>query len=187
MPDTEQTGAGQPAETEPMDAETARRVERDRLTRRAALRKLGFGAGIAALSLFSVDDLARLVGARMERMAGDNKIAAQVAKEFRRAGVVLAGSPSGPGSSTCQGCVDTKMAAYTAAYNEYEQCLGDCAESWGPVDQWPGNQISPSEARDIRSCDAICDSNYSFEKNQALLKAGICCDQNGCNCGQATD
>ena len=92
MPDNEQSKADQSAETKTMDADTARRVEREKLTRRAALRKLGFGAGIAALSMFSVDDLARLVGQRMERMAGDNKVAQAIAKEFQQAGIAFAGS-----------------------------------------------------------------------------------------------
>ncbi len=54
-------------QSEPMDVEAARRIEDGKLTRRAALRKLGFGAGVAAFSLLGVDDLARLVGQRLAR------------------------------------------------------------------------------------------------------------------------
>ena len=109
MPDIEQTKVDQTAETKPMDADTARRVEREKLTRRAALRKLGFGAGLAAFSLLGVDDFARMVGQRMQRMAGDNKVAQAVAKEFQQAGIALAGTvpagcvyvqgPGGPGAN----------------------------------------------------------------------------------------
>lgn len=93
--------------TAPMDLDTARRIEQEKLTRRAALRKLGFGAGIAAFSLLGVDDFAHMVGKRLERMAGDNKVAGQVAKEFQSAGIALAGGPSWGG---CDGCIDNCVA-----------------------------------------------------------------------------
>ncbi len=89
-------------QSETMDVQTAQRVEQEKMTRRAALRKLGFGAGMAAFALLGVDDLARMVGKRMERMSSDNKVAQQVAKEFQQAGVAFA---DGGGSSTsvCSG------------------------------------------------------------------------------------
>ena len=88
----------------PMDVEAARRVEDSKLTRRAALRKLGYGAGIAAFSLLGVDDFARMVGQRMGRMAGDSQVAQAVAQEFRQAGITLA-NPAGPqGSQSCATC-----------------------------------------------------------------------------------
>ena len=100
-----------------MDLQTALRVEQEKMTRRAALRKFGFGAGLAAFSLLGVDDIARMVGKRMERMAGDNKVAGQIAKEFQGAGIAFAAGPSyggggggnpGCGSppSTCQHCAN---------------------------------------------------------------------------------
>lgn len=111
MSHTERTGAGTPAETTDlagtMDVETARKVEQEKLTRRSALRKMGFGAGIAAFSLLGVDDFARMVGKRLERMAGDNKVAGQVAKEFQSAGIALAGGASWAG---CDGCTDSCVA-----------------------------------------------------------------------------
>ena len=87
-----------------MDVQTAQRVEQDKMTRRAALRKLGFGAGMAAFALLGVDDLARMVGQRMERMAGDNKVAEQVAKEFQGMGVVSAAPAPYYYSPACQAC-----------------------------------------------------------------------------------
>ncbi len=70
-------------------------MEQERPTRRQALRKFGFGAGLSAFMLLGVDDLARMVGKEMERRAGDSKVAGQIAKEFQSAGVALAGGPSG--------------------------------------------------------------------------------------------
>lgn len=104
---TEQTSQPSSAgRSEPADVEAARRAEDSKLTRRAALRKLGYGAGVAAFSLLGVDDLARLVGQRLNRMAGDSKVAQAVAKEFQQAGIALAGPPpngciyvQGPGGS----------------------------------------------------------------------------------------
>ncbi len=80
---------------------TTEQVEQERLTRRAALRKLGFGAGLSAFMLLGVDDLARMVGAKMAQMDGDNKVAGQIAKEFQSAGVAMAAySPSGLAQAT---------------------------------------------------------------------------------------
>ncbi len=109
-----------PTETEPMDAETARRVEADKITRRAALRKLGFGAGMAAFALLGVDDFARMVGKRMERMAGDNKVAAQIAVEFQSAGISVA-SPF-PTGDPCLDCCTHFCNSYNDCFQSYCVC-----------------------------------------------------------------
>ena len=121
----------------PMDLDTARRVEQEKLTRRAALRKLGFGAGLAAFSLLGVDDFARMVGKRMERMAGDNKVAGRIAKEFRSAGIALADSPSGQNlnclgccggtdPTVCQDCCDGKTVVSSDADSPRGKCYQAC-------------------------------------------------------------
>ena len=74
------------------------KFERERLSRRQALKRLGMTSAMATFALFSVDDLARMVGKAMQQRAGDNKVAAQIAKEFQQAGVVLAWGDTG---STC--------------------------------------------------------------------------------------
>ncbi len=75
--------------------ETAKeKFERERLSRRQALKKFGMTSAMATLGLFSVDDLARMVGKAMQQRAGDNKVAEQVAKEFQQAGVAFASGPS---------------------------------------------------------------------------------------------
>ena len=98
-----------------MDLETAQRVEREKMTRRAALRKLGYGAGIAAFSMLGVDDFARMAGSRMAQMAGDNKVATRVAKEFQEAGIAnafianVAQSPSQVGVGYGKQCATTSI------------------------------------------------------------------------------
>ena len=69
----------------------ARQFEAEQFTRRQALRKIGFGAGLAAFFMLSTDDMAHMVGKVMEKRAGDNKIAHQVAKELENAGAAEAG------------------------------------------------------------------------------------------------
>ncbi len=80
-----------PENEEQTKPETAKeQFERERLTRRQAMRKFGLTAGMATFAMFSVDDLARIVGKAMQQRAGDNKIAAQIAQEFQQAGIALA-------------------------------------------------------------------------------------------------
>jgi hypothetical protein len=72
-------------------AETAReKFERERLSRRQALKKFGMTSAMATFALFSVDDLARMVGQAMQKRAGDSKVAEQIAHEFQNSGVALA-------------------------------------------------------------------------------------------------
>jgi hypothetical protein len=73
--------------------------EQQAMTRRQALGRLGFLAGAAAVAALGVDDLTRLVGRKMERVAGDNETARKIAKEFSNAGVAVAAGPS-----ACTGC-----------------------------------------------------------------------------------
>ncbi len=85
-----------------INQKSVEQVEQERLTRRAALRKLGFGAGLSAFMLLGVDDLARMVGTKMAQMDGDNKVAGHIAKEFQSAGVAMANtSASGPDCGSC--------------------------------------------------------------------------------------
>lgn len=133
--------------TAPMDLDTARRVEQEKLTRRAALRKLGFGAGMGAFMLLGVDDFARMVGKRMERMAGDNKAAETVAKEFQGAGVAFAGGPSW----ICGGCVDNCKAG------PFQKCT--------PCTLYPctGSHLDDVECNSLSyaQCQACCHSRNS--------------------------
>jgi len=93
--------------------------ERGRVSRRQALKKLGMTSAMAAFALFSVDDLARMVGKAMQQRAGDNKVAEQVAQEFQQAGIALAYDPNGP----CSGCVS----GGTCTPGTYQQCQKCCS------------------------------------------------------------
>lgn len=78
--------------------------ERGQLSRRQALKKLGITSTMAVAAMFSVDDLARLVGKAMEQRARDNKVVEQVAREFQQAGIAMAGGPSGCTGNGGSGC-----------------------------------------------------------------------------------
>ena len=74
-------------------AETAKeKFERERLSRRQALKKMAIEAleRRALFALFSVDDLARMVGKAMQQRAADNKIAERIAEELHSTGVAQA-------------------------------------------------------------------------------------------------
>ncbi len=105
----------------PALAETAlEKFEREQLSRRQALKRFGMTSAMATFALFSVDDLARMVGKAMQQRAADNKVAAQIAQEFQQAGVALATQTavgpnalpygncnsfqSGGGSAACDAC-----------------------------------------------------------------------------------
>jgi hypothetical protein len=66
------------------------KAEAEKLTRRAALRKFGFGAGLAAIMALSADDLARMAAKKLDQYAGDNKTAHKIAEEFKNSGVAMA-------------------------------------------------------------------------------------------------
>jgi hypothetical protein len=71
------------------------KLEREKMTRRQALGRIGFLAGASAVAALTSDELTRLVGKEMQRRAGDSKVVAQVAKEFENAGVAsAAGRPA---------------------------------------------------------------------------------------------
>lgn len=103
-------GATAPVETE------RERFERERLSRRQALKRFGMTSAMATFALFSVDDLARMVGKAMQQRAGDNKVVEQVAQEFQNAGVAMAGGTSG---STCQHCCNQDFSDHCFCNNTY--------------------------------------------------------------------
>ncbi len=134
----EQTETAEQPET--MDLATAQRVEQEKLTRRAALRKLGFGAGMAAFALLGVDDFARMVGKRMERMAGDNKVAEQVAKEFQGMGIAMAAAPYNcTHNYDCSGCVGAAA-------------IGSCCYYSSDPSACCGKDISAGDSSDCLTC-----------------------------------
>lgn len=162
MPHTDKSGAETPDPTaDTMDTAAAQRVEQERLTRRAALRKLGFGAGIAAFSLLGVDDFARMVGQRLQRNAHDNKTAMAVAKEFQSAGIASAGAAQNPSGTLCVGNYDCSgcgggaetgdcCAKSRATATSTTDC---CQKSFGP-------DSSRSDVAACRQCCGHASPNY---------------------------
>lgn len=124
--------------------------EQDKLTRRAALRKLGFGAGLSAFALLGVDDLARMVGRELEKRAGDNAVAGEVAREFQKAGVASA-SPD-PSGDPCQDCWN-----HFVCQIAYCDCFGD-----------PNNNLTPCKQQansDFKHCTDVHCGQQGPNKN----------------------
>ena len=176
----------QPEQTETMDLATAQRVEQDKITRRAALRKLGFGAGMAAFGLLGVDDFARMVGKRMERMAGDNKVAEQVAKEFQNAGVVMADSPGYP-SGGCSGTGGCSGSPSTCQHCDNQVHLDHCycVAVYSP----DGSRPNPTQYQhclnqaqyNYEGCSCCCYGSTSGIPTSVCPAYGLTQPQ-GCNC-----
>ena len=117
----------------------ARRVrfENERMTRRGALRKFGFMAGMAVFATLSVDDLARIAAKKMQEQEATKGIGDTLAKEFRAAGVVLANDDPGnpnPYLSDCSGCT-----GYCIPDADYDcvDCPSTCATPMWP---WGGKK-----------------------------------------------
>jgi hypothetical protein len=108
---------------------TLEQIEAERLSRRQALGRIGFLAGASAIAALTSDELLRKVGAEMQKRAGDNKVADQVAKELQAAGMANAVGvpPCDPElgfdicpPTCCESCSDTynyEMKQCTQAYN----------------------------------------------------------------------
>ncbi len=134
MPENEEqdisAGAQVPVETD------KERFERERLSRRQALKKFGMTAGMATFAMFSVDDLARMVGKSMQQRAGDNKVAGQIAQEFQEAGVALAVGPAmGPNALPYGNCnsfqwgTGGSTACDACNVDRYNRCKQYCTET----------------------------------------------------------
>ena len=74
---------------------TREQFERERLTRRGLLRRLGLTAGASLFSLVAIDDVVRATVAKMRETEALHGVADTVAMEFKNAGVAFAqGSPA---------------------------------------------------------------------------------------------
>lgn len=134
--DTQSSETSLSAEETLLPAETAlERFERERLSRRQALKKLGVTTAMATFAMFSVDDLAHMVGQAMQQQAGDNKIANQIAKEFQKSGIVFAGA----GPSGCNLGTDPLSLCECDCNKKYTKCVGTapigCNPAGGSI--WP--------------------------------------------------
>jgi hypothetical protein len=110
------------------------KLEREKMTRRQALGRIGFLAGAAAVASLTVDELTRKVGQEMNRRASDSKVVAQVAKEFENAGIANAGTIPRPDCTECAPIIydpvnpplDTRSCG-----DIYCECRADCAGVYG--------------------------------------------------------
>ncbi|WP_395089076.1 hypothetical protein [Armatimonas sp.] len=109
-------------------AEKLAQFEKEKLSRRQALARFGFQAGAAAVAALTADDLLRKVGKEMQRRAGDNKIALQVAKEFQEAGIAFATPP------TCEDCCTKYWSDYLACTQALTTCLANAGSNTTAVD-----------------------------------------------------
>jgi len=82
--------------------------ERERMTRRQALKKLGITSAMATFAMFSIDYLAHMVGSAMHKTGANSKLVEQVAMELDNAGVAMA---SWSGNVPCVG-------SYTGTSNQ---------------------------------------------------------------------
>ena len=144
------------------------KVEQERLTRRAALRKMGYTSGIAMFSMFAVDDLARMAIKKMEQHKETKQIAETVAKEFKNSGIAMAN----PNYSNCGGCVPDCKAG---AYQECIACDSGCPGSWL-------NTISCGDARYTQAqCRACCSTRNPGPITPANTNYSWCITWGNCN------
>jgi hypothetical protein len=135
-------------EVELTATEKLAQFEKEKLSRRQALARIGFQAGAAAIAALTADELLRKVGKEMQRRAGDNKVAQQVAKEFVNAGVAnavpievpieedgIAKEPMPPGLAGCDG-VDTGQ--YCRGQGGLHACWDCCDRMYRPDPPGPG-------------------------------------------------
>lgn len=75
-------------------AEARQHFEEQRMTRRAALRRLGVTAGIGAVYMLSVDDLARACISRLHEQEFTREVADTLAAELGHSGMAVAATAS---------------------------------------------------------------------------------------------
>ena len=145
--------------------------ERERLTRRTALKKLGMTTGMTLFSLFAVDDLARLAIKRMEEHKETRMIAETVAKEFKDSGIAFAGGPSWLGCGGCQAtCVTPDI--YHVCFTCTTPCSGlalhdlDCTGFIIPA--------GPNQPRDPKGCFACCSAQSPGMGLSAIASRLVC-------------
>ncbi len=134
------------------------KFEAEKMSRRAALARVGLRFGAVALAALTVDDLARLAGDELRRRADGNQTVEQVARELQQAGVAFAarthpwdGGTPGP----TNGCGSQTVANYCGYYFCYPEDGGH-----------PNNPV--------QSCKDCCQGVYGGSPNP-----GACAGQGG--------
>lgn len=130
------------------------RFEQERMTRRAALRRIGMTSGLVVFSLLTVDDLARLAAEKLKDNKATEQIGTSLAKEFQGAGVAFAttignGSESSGGVPPCNNNCDLK----------YKTCQVAANSQYSGFPCGPYNILCPDLRGMLRDCDhdyALC-------------------------------
>ncbi len=148
------------------------RFERGQVSRRAALKKMGITTGMAVFALFSVDDLARMVGREMERRERDSRVAEQIAREFSEAGIAMAAGPSvcchnGPNGGSCTCCSgNDNIGACCLGSPNPNQCCVNAGNAQKPQNVYDTcltccQIIHASEGTAFDQCAATCPGSPS--------------------------
>lgn len=139
-------------------AEIARR-EVQKLSRRAALAKMGVRSAMTIFAAFSIDDLARMVGKKMEQNAAQNAAVNEVARQLQNAGLSFAYK-----KAVCVTWVDDK---------DNQVCVGD-----GCLTGMPGCGCScKAGALCQECCDSKCPAHDSADPSLSSRAACyLACD-----------
>ena len=178
--------------SEPVSEAAAARAkfEQEKMSRRAALRKIGLTSGMALFGMLAVDDFARLALRGLQQHKETQAVAETVAQELRSSGVAFAadgdddyydGGPCTPEEASmpscaggrkrkrkhinieaCNACVTTKTACLQSAEDYKTACY----------------QLAGSDQDKRHTCDVYVEGReYSCH-----LDVIHCCEENRCNC-----
>lgn len=173
--------------TNPVSEAAAARdkFEQEKMSRRAALRKIGLTSGMALFGMFAVDDFARLALRGLQQHKETQAVAETVAQELRSSGVAFAADGSDDyydGTCTaaqynCTGGTRRKHKNKNACYacvSTKSKCLDD-----SDADQ----AICLSTAGSDQAKRDNCLGFYTGVSAGCRDSFVHCCHDNNCNCG----
>ncbi len=143
-------------------AEERARFEKERMNRRAALRRFGIGAGATAFLALGVDDLARLVLGKMQERHMMDGVTEQVARELHNAGVSFATAPVECSHCDRQVCQDADDSVAL-----YKACLKE-GRSQAVCDQERIDRANDNAYNFVQCRDAHCPKGHPFPDCDAL-------------------
>lgn len=122
-------------------------LEAEKMTRRAALRKMGLTTGMTLFGMFAIDDLARMTVQRLKQMDLHNEAVNAVAHDFKNVGVAFAKSPK-PSRPTCAQQCASQNGTDCFEQAGYAKCVCICnSKKKSPPD---GNGVA----------NGLCDKAY---------------------------
>jgi hypothetical protein len=141
--------------SKPLDSKREQ-FEKEKLTRRSALRKAGVTSLLSVFSLVAADDVARLVLAKLQDNALTHGIADGLARDFRSAGVALADT-----TNYCDGVIQAPC------YDD-----GPCPGGVGPCKDC-------NSSVDCEECQSAATWKSCNCQQAAANAFPACCDCNG--------